>query len=305
MASCENFVWKRLLSIFLYGTLLAIFLVGGFLFLNRPQLIRINAEIPVSFPDSGFSHGEFESLLNKYVDGQGNVDYQRWHEEMPDRKRLDSYLAAVTRFSPENSPDRFTVRSERLAYWLYAYNAYVIRSVVENWPLDSVTDIKAPIEAVAGLGFFYRQRFLFGGEAYSLYAIEHEKILEPFKDPRVHFVLNCASESCPVLRPELPTGAKLEALLADSTASFVNDSRNVRIDHENKQIVVSTIFKWYKNDFVNDLRRQGLPAENGVIDYIAANGSDTLRKSLVGSGDYEIVFADYDWSVNNTASNNH
>lgn len=304
--SRRDSVRKRLLNIFLYGTLLAVFLIGGFLFLNRPQLIRINAELPAGFPNNGFSHDEFEGLLLRYVDPQGNVAYERWHENAPDRRRLDSYLAAVVRFSPESSPDRFGTRSDELAYWLYSYNAYVIRSVIANWPLASVTDVKAPIEAVTGLGFFYRQRFVFGGEAYSLYAVEHEKILESFKDPRVHFVLNCASESCPVLRPELPTGTELETLLADSTLDFVNDSRNVRVDHEKKQIVLSTIFKWYKNDFLNDLRRRGLSTDNGVIDYIADIAVDTLEKSLTTAktDDYAIVFEDYDWSLNSSQSSN-
>ena len=172
-----------------YVVVVSAVLIGGFFFLNRPQLISINADIPKQFPLDSFSHEVFEELLGRYVDSEGKIDYAGWHGSTGDRALLDRYLAAVSRFSPARTPERFAKRSEQLAYWLYAYNAYVIRSVLENWPLQSVTDVKAPIEAVKGLGFFYRQRFLFGGDALSLYAVEHEKILATYRDPRIHFVL--------------------------------------------------------------------------------------------------------------------
>jgi hypothetical protein len=273
--------------------------------MNRPQLVIVDAEVAADFPVGGFSHQIFESLLHQYVDDAGNVNYEQWHLESSDRVLLGQYLAAVARYSPDRTPDRFPKRSDALAYWLYGYNAYVIHSVLEHWPLESVTDVKAPIEAVTGLGFFYRQRFLFGEAPYSLYAIEHDKILAAFKDPRIHFVLNCASDSCPVLRPDLPIGDELEGMLVTSTADFVNDQRNVRIDHDKSQIVLSTIFKWYRNDFLNDLRRRSLPIDRGVIEFIADAASVELRKELNSGAGYEVIFADYDWSLNSVENSTH
>jgi hypothetical protein len=215
-----------------------------------------------------------------------------------DLRQLDSYLAAVSQFSPDATPERFAERSDGLAYWMYAYNAYVIKSILAHWPLESVIEVKAPIEARTGLGFFYQQRFLFGGAAYSLYAVENDKIRATYQDPRIHFVLNCASVSCPVLRPELPIGDELEHLLQSSTIDFVSDPGNVRVDHERQTVVISTIFKWFRNDFVNDLRRRGMPAENGVIDYIASVAPRTLRADLETAINYDIEYAEYDWAIN-------
>lgn len=296
---------KTIVTSILFGLLLASFLIGGFFFLNRPELIIVDAVPPDEFPDNGFAHGTFESLLKRYVDSFGNVDYGKWHGNASDRSRLRQYLAAVSRFSPDNSTERFAKRSDALAYWIYGYNAYVIYSVLEHWPLESVTAVKAPIEAVTGLGFFYRQRFLFGEEPLSLYAVEHQKILAKFEDPRIHFALNCASESCPVLRPELPTGDELEGMLIQSTRDFVNDSRNVFVDHDKKKIVLSTIFKWYRNDFINDLRRRGLPSERGVVDYVSEEATPELKIDLDIAKHYEVVFEDYDWSLNNSSSMAH
>ena len=146
--------------------------------------------------------------------------------------------------------------------------------------------------------FFYQLRFVFGGESYSLYAVENDIIRARYRDARIHFVLNCASESCPVLRPELPEGDQLEAFLQQAAVDFVNDDRNVRIDQENKVIVLSTIFKWFRKDFINDLRRRGLPSDRGLIDYIASVSPTTLGAELGSASDYEIVFADYDWKLN-------
>jgi len=271
--------------------------------LNRPQLNIVDADIPEGFPPNGFSHEVFESLLKTYVDSSGQVDYDSWHESDVDIATLDSYLAAVIRYSPENSPQRFDRRSDALAYWLYAYNAYVIKSILDRWPLESVTDVTAPVEFVRGFGFFYRQRYLFGEEAYSLYSVENKKIRATYKDARIHFVLNCGSESCPVLRPELPTGDELEPLLQQAALDFVSDERNVHIDHDNKQLVLSEIFKWFEKDFVNDLRKRGLPSDHGVIDYIASVASEQQRTELLRAIDYETVFRDYDWSLNDSAVN--
>lgn len=266
--------------------------------LNRPQLTTIDAAIPQDFPDDSFSHEVFEQLLQTYVDDDGHVDYELWHNSSDSMRALSSYLAAVARFSPENSPDRFKSRHDSLAYWLYAYNASVIKSILDRWPLESVTDMKAPIEFVKGFGFFYRQRFVFGEKAYSLYAVENDKIRDTYRDARIHFVLNCGSESCPVLRPDLPTGDELEPFLQQAAIEFVGEDRNVHIDHANGQIVLSDIFKWFKNDFMNDLRHRGLPSERGLIDYIASIAPEPLRIEIERSADYKIVFHKYDWSIN-------
>lgn len=169
----------------------------------------------------------------------------RWHGSVESVEALDSYLAAITLFSPDSAPERFPTRNDKLAYWMYGYNAWVIKAVLLNWPLSSVTDVKAPLEAVKGLGFFYQLRFPFGHKYLSLYAVENDKIRKRFQDPRIHFVLNCASESCPVARPDLPVGAELENLLARAALEFVNDPDNVSVDHEQRAKDYSIEFREY------------------------------------------------------------
>ncbi|MDX1405034.1 MAG: DUF547 domain-containing protein [Woeseiaceae bacterium] len=290
-------MWIKVLTVLAAGIAVLVVLVCAFVLANRPVLVTIDADIPAGFPENAFSHEIFEDLLHKYVDAQGAVDFEAWHANDADRLRLDGYLAAIAAYSPDVTPERFARQSDELAYWMYAYNAYVIRSVLDHWPLESVTDVKAPIEAVTGLGFFYRQRFLFGDTPLSLYVVENHRIRKRFQDPRIHFVLYCASASCPVLRPQLPTGDELETLLDEATAAFVSDPKNVFIDHENRQIVLSAIFEMYRGDFLRELAKQGIPSERGVYDYVLTVAPGDLRKELEAADGYEVTFAGYDWAI--------
>jgi len=289
---------KKTLSTVLSIAAILVVAAAAFAIVNRPQRMVLGAGVPADFPADDFSHERFETLLRRYTDRHGDVNYEEWSRTQSDRLALDQYLAAVAAYSPVSSPARFPRESDALAYWLNAYNAWVIWSVLDNWPLESVTDVRAPLEATTGFGFFWRQRFLFGGTWYSLYAVENDIIRGRYRDPRIHFVLNCASDSCPPARPELPDGDDLEAVLRSATEAFINDPKNVRVDHDARTVTMNIIFKWYRRDFLNDLRRRRLPAGHGLIDYLIAEAHGDLKASLERARGYRQAFSDYDWSIN-------
>lgn len=286
------------LSITLWILLVLATVVAAFFLLNRPRKVVIDIPVAADFPTSGFTHSAFEGLLKEYVTPTGEVDYSRWQASTASVSALDTYLAAVSRFSPDNAPERFPERNDALAYWIYGYNAYVIRTVLNHWPLASVTDVKAPLEAVKGLGFFYQLRFSFGGEFLSLFTVENQRIRARYRDARIHFVLNCASASCPVIRPELPTGDELEQLMTEAAEGFANDPDNVSVDHASKTVYLSSIFKWFRKDFINDLRANGRPSERGLIDYVATLATGSLLDDLGRVDGYDIEFRDYNWDLN-------
>lgn len=272
--------------------------VAAFLAAMRPVTVEVRGALPREFPDSGFSHRTFEALLRRFVNASGEVDYDAWHASQDAMAALEEYLAAVAAFSPVSSPERFLSQNDALAYWMYAYNAYVVKGVLDNWPIKSVTDVKSPIEVVKGLGFFYRNRYVFGREPLSLLSVENDYIRKRYRDPRIHFVLNCASASCPVLRPELPTGDALEHLLATAAEQFVSEPRNVSVDHDRKVVRLSAIFKMYRKDFVNHVRATGQPAGDAVLAYVASVAPDALRAELESATGYDLQFREFDWSVN-------
>lgn len=264
---------------------------------GAPGTVRVDVAVPADFPAQGFSHDRFEALLRRFVVA-GRIDYAAWHADAAAVRELDAYLAALAAYSPTSAPDRFLRGSERLAYWLIAYNAFVIKGVLLRWPLARVIDVKAGIEPTRGYGFFYRQKFITGGRRISLYAIENTEIRGRFEDPRIHFVLNCGSESCPVIRPELPTGAALEPFLARAAREFVGDPRNVRVDHAGRVLLLSEIFEWYRVDFVQAVRRAGRPTTHALLEYLRLVGDETLREMLAQVDDYRVQFIAYDWAVN-------
>ncbi len=287
-------------SIALWLVLLATVLIAAFFVANRPRKVNIDADLPEGFPATGFSHDSFEELLQAYVSASGRVDYTRWLQSPESNSQLNSYLAAVSLYSPIETPDRFSNSNEELAYWIYAYNAYVIKSVLDHWPIARVTDVKAPLEAVKGLGFFYQQRFSFGGDFLSLLAVENDRIRKKYTDPRIHFVLNCASASCPIARPDLPVGDDFDILLEQATGEFINDPNNVDVDHENQVLHLSSIFKWYESDFVSAIRLLGTPVENELVTYVKQYASGDLADDIALADDYQIQYRDYDWSLNST-----
>ena len=262
--------------------------------------ITVTTPLPHDFPTAGFSHNTFEQLLKRYV-VDGRVDYDTWHANKAALIELDSYIAALAAYSPDNTPQRFTNENDRKAYWLYAYNALVIKAVLDRWPLGSVTDVKAPLELVKGYGFFYQQQFIVGGKTYNLYDIEHQKVLKEWEDPRAHYVLNCASGSCPIIRPELPTGDALEPFLNKAMHDFLRNPKNIAIDHANKKINLSLIFSWYEKDFLNEMHRRGLPVEHGIVDYLIQVVPAEMKPQLEAAINYTVSYDEYDWDINKTS----
>jgi hypothetical protein len=281
-----------------YSVAFLVAVVALLLLVNRPQYMQIDAPVPAAFQGTTFPHDSFEQLLRQWVSDDGRIDYEGWYASSASVASLNAYLAAVSSISPMSAPERFAMRSDELAYWLYAYNASVIKSVLDHWPVASVTDVKAPIEAVKGLGFFYRQRFEFGGKHMSLLHVENTIIRKGYQDARIHFVLSCASESCPIVRPDLPTGEALENFLATAATEFASDPGNISVDHQARKVVLSRIFKWYRGDFENALRLAGKAGEEGLIAYAQSIAPEPLALELADASDYEVVFNEYDWALN-------
>ena len=142
---------------------------------------------PVDSPS--FSYELFDQVLQEHVDEAGRVNYTKLtaHPE-----KLEAYLDLLAFADPEELS-----YNERLTFWINAYNAFVIKGVVNHYPITSVRKVKL------FNGFFFRLKFQVAGKMYTLNQIEHDIIRTEFVDPRVHFVLVCASSSCPSLETVL------------------------------------------------------------------------------------------------------
>ena len=137
--------------------------------------------------------------------------------------------------------------------------------------------------------------FKIEGQEYDLNNIEHSIIRKQFKEPRIHFAVNCASYSCPRLRNEAFTAERLNEQLEDQTRKFFNDTRKNKIISKDK-IILSSLLKWYSTDFTN----------KGIFSRIFG-GSGRSQKLIAFVNPYvdidinkeaEVEFMDYRWDLN-------
>ena len=246
-----------------------------------------------------FSHELFDRLLSRVVDDEGRVDYASL-KQTP--RELDSYYRILSQVSPDSHPQRFPHHNDRLAYWINAYNAAVLRTVLEYYPIATVGEVKPPwlfFFMPERSGFFYFQRPIFGGEKISLYDLEHDIVRPRFGDARIHFALNCASGGCPKLPQRAFRSAELDDQLDREARRFVSERRNVFIDDGKKEIRLSSIFNWYEEDFEAEIDTPIDKEHGAVLEYIARYlPPDTASRLREVSAEYTVVFVPYDWSLN-------
>lgn len=241
-----------------------------------------------------FSHEHFDRVVRRHVDAEGRVDYAALQG---DRADLDAYQRLLAAYSPDSHPEMFPTREDDLAYWINAYNASAIVAVLAYYPIAGVGDVKPPLLLrflPDKSGFFVFQRFTFGGSTTNLYVLEHRVIRARYREPRVHFALNCASRSCPRLPARAFTAAGLEAELDRETRRFFAEERNLRVDHAERAVHLSSILDWYESDFTD-----ALPGDDATLTaYAALYAPPDVAAELARAGDYEVRFVPYDWRLN-------
>jgi len=222
---------------------------------------------------SGVDHRLYGELLKKYVK-DGNVDYAGIKTE---EAKLDRYLDILENVDPAALP-----RNEQFAYYANAYNAWTIKLILTKYP--GITSIKEL--GIFNSGPWKKAAVHLKGETVSLDHIEHDILRPRFKDPRVHFAINCAAKSCPPLRSEPYRGDILDQQLNDATRSFLNNPQNYRLD--GNDFYVSRIFKWFSEDFNDD----------PLGFYLKYAAGDLAKKLETGRSKIRVEYLDYDWSLN-------
>ena len=179
-------------------------------------------------------------------------------------------------------------RQQQLAYWINVYNVNVVATIVEAYPVESIRDIST--DPIVRLNVFKKDRVPFGGALLSLDDVEHKKVRAPFKDARIHFAINCAAKSCPAIRPEAFTGARLDAQLDEQARAFLDSS--VRFGRKGDTLVIHTtkIMDWFGDDF----DQWG----GGRAEFIRRYVSAGKQRLITGAKDIDIEYDDYDWSLN-------
>ncbi len=227
--------------------------------------------------DSGSAkvdHSIFDSVLHSAVVPGGLVDYDKLAKVSD---KLDQYLAIL-----KGADFDKLSRDGKLAILINAYNAFTLKLILDNMPLESIQDI-------ARNKRWADPRWMLGGRALSLEELENQFLRARFIDPRIHFAINCASISCPALRPEAYVEARIDQQLEDQAVLTHQSARWFHFDAAADTVTLTALYRWYASDF--------LQVDDAVIQF-AARFSKPLANRLTEEGTPKILWLDYDWALN-------
>lgn len=223
---------------------------------------------------AGIDHDPLDTLLQKYVDKQGLVDYAGWKASDADTRALQSYLKQFASSTAAPADD-----DEKIAALINAYNAFTIQFILDNYPTESIRLLDNPFDG---------QRHVIGGQKISVDDIEH-KMLRPMIGWKVHSVVVCAARSCPPLLNRAYRADTWEQQMEERYRTWLArpDLNGFDTSRFRRSIEISRIFSWYSDDFsadhsVTEILRRYAPA--GDQPFLA--------------GDFRISYQPYHWGLN-------
>jgi hypothetical protein len=222
-----------------------------------------------------FSHQTFDEVLQAHVK-DGVVDYPGIAKDA----RFAAYLDQLDRVDPNSLPGR----RHKLAFWINAYNAFAIKGILDGY---------SPLTKIGQWRYFVGKEHRVGGESINLYDLERKLLIPDFREPRIHFAIVCASQSCPRLRPRAFTAERLNAQLEENARAFINDPTRNRFDREARTASLSKIFEWFEMDF----RTHG----GSLLGYLRRYLDDPELVADLATQPYRVEFLDYDWHLNGVA----
>jgi hypothetical protein len=241
-------------------------------------------------------HRPFEQILDIYV-RDGLVYYRALKLE---RATFDRYVQALADTSAATvngwTPER------QLAFWINAYNAFVLRTVIDHYPIRG----KAPEYPASSIrqipGAFERRTHRAGGRTLTLDALERD-VIAPFGDPRALLALGRGANGGGRLKSEAYTSSRLDAQLAAMTSELVTRRELVFVDVQNGVMSVNPVFSWREDAFSKLAERAPAvfknrsPLERAVLflidPLVVPNEAEFLRKNT-----FRMTFHDFDWSLN-------
>jgi len=232
------------------------------------------------------NHGTWDALLKRYVDDSGNVAYAQWQKSDQDVQALDGYLASLSTADPQGRASK----PGQLAFWINAYNAVTVRGILREYPTTSIRNHTAK---AFGYNIWKDLQLYVGGQPYHLEQIEHE-ILRKMGEPRIHFAIVCASISCPRLLNEAFTADRLDEQLPLNTKVFFTNPGNFQFDAGRRQMQLSSILKWFGDDFGNGQAAQ----LKTIASYLPTREAYDAAIANAAS----VTYLDYDWGLNDQAT---
>ena len=228
---------------------------------------------------------------------QTRVDYRLLNKQ-PDQ--LNQYLTALS--SVKQSEYELWTGNEQLSFLINAYNGFTLQLINQNYAKFE----NGKAESIKDLGSFFsspwkKSFFTLLDEKRSLDDVEHNMIRAWFERPLIHAAVVCAAVSCPPLRNQAFVANKLDQQLDDQMRQFLSDDQNNTISLSDKRVKLSSIFKWYAEDF--EKGQQGFNSLNDLIKAYQADIADDPQQLIwLQKQDFKISYLDYDWRLNDIST---
>ncbi len=221
-------------------------------------------------------------LLQKYYSPLNGMDYEALRKhDFATLAKLEDDLSKVDASKLEHN--------EQLAFWINLYNISTVKLICDNYPTKSIRELST--DPIVRLNVFKKEIVPQGGKQMSLNDIENTKIREGFKDPRIHFAINCAARSCPPMRPEAYTGARVNEQLDDQARVFLNGPGGAKISKSGSKatMTVSKVLDWFEDDFDD--------WGGGVVPFIKKFLTPDKLAQL-GGAKVSVSYYEYNWDLN-------
>ena len=256
----------------------------GKVFVGYLQSLALGIFFVFSFYSNAeaFDFTDWDGLIIKYVTPR-ELNGISFHAFDYERLKADPVFSNLVSRLNSFPLDNLQSRDAKLTFWINVYNILAVKMIADNFPIESIKDVgnffspvwKRPAGKVAG-----KERTLNG--------IEHE-ILRKMDEPRIHVAIVCASISCPDIRLESYTVAKLSDQLDDQMKMFLSSQeKGMRLDEKKNRVYLSRIFKWFAEDF---------ESRGGVLNFIAQYVNPEERKAI-NKSQIKISYLDYNWKIN-------
>jgi len=240
-------------------------------------------------------HAPLDRILDTYV-RDGNVYYRALQME---RKPLDAYVASLN--LPAADVAAWS-KSEQLAFWINAYNALVLQTVIDKYPVKgAVRDY--PTASIRQIpGSFEQLPHRVAGRTLSLDAIEKDVIVA-MGDARALIALGRGAIGSGRLRSEAYRADRLDEQLEQAVKEFVARPVGFKLDRDLNVLTVSPLFGWRQDAFIAMFARDGAqwdgrsPIERALMAMAAPKLFATEREFLL-QNTFQLRYGVFDWRLN-------
>ena len=258
--------------------------------------VLVVALVAQTAPGVELMHRPLDQMLEVYV-RDGLVYYQALKTE---RARLDRYITSLN-VSPETYA-RWT-REHQMAFWVNAYNVFVLRTVIDNYPIRGRSEAYPGSSIRQIPGAFERTKHRAAGRSVTLDEIE-KTILPEFKEPRLYLALGRGALGSGRLRSEAFTGERLSSQLDAVQADFMTRRWMMKMDRATDLLSITSIASWHEAEFIAAYDKgdsgpfaQRSPIERAMIAFITPRLLP-LEKEFVQKNTFRVAFQPFDWRLN-------